>query len=121
VLGAVALVVAAVGIYSVASYAMTQRTHEFGVRLAFGAGTEDVFRLAALHGFVGLVVGVALGASIAAELMPFAATLLIGVKPTDMPTLVGSALAVLAVGTLARIAPAWRALRIDPVRTLAAD
>lgn len=121
VLSAVALVVAAVGIYSVASYAMTQRTHELGVRLALGARTEDVFRLAAVHGLADLVAGVALGAFVAAELAPFLASLLFGVRPTDMPTLWGAALAVLAVGTLARIVPAWRASRIDPVRTLAAD
>lgn len=121
VLGAVALVVAALGIYGVASYAMTQRTHELGVRLAFGARTEDVFRLAALNGLAELVTATVLGAFIAAALTRFIVSMLWRVRSADAPTLVGTVFVVLVVGTLAQLVPAWRAARIDPVRTLAAD
>lgn len=120
-LGVIALVVAAVGVYSVTSYAMSQRTHEIGVRLAFGARTEHIFRLAALRGLSVLLLGAMLGVFTAAVLGRFVASLLFGITPTDAPTLAGSALTLIVVGALAGIEPAWRASRIDPVRTLAAE
>jgi predicted permease len=120
-LGVIALVVAAVGVYSVTSYAMSQRTHEIGVRLAFGARTEHIFRLAALRGLAVLLVGAVLGVFMAAVLGRFVTSLLFGITPTDVPTLAGAALILVVVGVLAGIEPAWRASRIDPVRTLATE
>jgi predicted permease len=116
-----ALIVAVVGVFSVTSYAMSQRTHEIGVRLAFGARRNDIVRLAALRGLTTLLIGVALGSFTAVILGRFVASQLLGVKANDVPTLVGADLSLLAVGMLSGLLPAWRASRIDPARTLAAE
>lgn len=121
VIAVLALVVAAVGVYSVTSYAMSQRTHEIGVRLAFGARSHDIFRLAALRTVATLLIGTALGVLAALMLGRFVAPLLLGIKANDMPTLGGAALTLLTVGMLSGLLPAWRASRIDPARTLAAE
>jgi len=120
-LAVLALVVAAIGVYSVTSYAMSQRTHEIGVRLAFGARTNDIFRLAALRGLATLLIGTALGVFTAVMLGRLVAPLLLGVKANDVSTLVGAAFTLLVVGMLSGLLPAWRASRIDPARTLAAE
>jgi ABC-type antimicrobial peptide transport system permease subunit len=89
--------------------------------LAFGARTEHIFRLAALRGLAVLLVGAVLGVFMAAVLGRFVTSLLFGITPTDVPTLAGAALILVVVGVLAGIEPAWRASRIDPVRTLATE
>ena len=116
--GVLAIIVAAVGIYSVASYGMRMRTHEIGVRIALGARMADIFALAARSGLLTLLVGTAVGIAIALALARFVASLLYGVKPTDTATLVGAAVVLLLVGIGAALVPAWRASQIDPMQTL---
>jgi putative ABC transport system permease protein len=117
----VALLLAAVGIYAVMSYAVRRRSGEFGTRLALGATRRDiiglVMRHAALVAGVGLILGLGVGLAAARSL----GTILYGVPPWD-PVAVGSAVAILlATALLAGYVPARRAARIDPARTLAAE
>ena len=111
---AVALTLALVGVFGVLAYSVQQRTREFGVRIALGAGTWDVLRLV-LGGAVRLTVaGAVIGLLLAAMLTQFIASLLFGVRPLDPVTFAGTA-AVLGLAALAAAAaPAWRATRVDP-------
>jgi putative ABC transport system permease protein len=117
----IALVLAAVGLAAVIGYEVTERTHEFGIRMALGARTASVRRLAMRHGltpaFVGVVVGVlgALGAT------QFASSMLHGVAPRDPLTFVAvvALLALVAIG--ASWIPARRATRVDPITALRAE
>jgi putative ABC transport system permease protein len=113
-----ALVLAIVGIYGVMSYAVTQRTHEIGIRMAIGAQPRDVFRMILGHGMfltaVGLVAGL-LGAFALTRLM---ATMLFGVGPTDPATFAGVALLLAAVALIACYIPGKRATKVDPVNSL---
>jgi putative ABC transport system permease protein len=113
-----AFVLAIVGIYGVMSYAVTQRTHEIGIRMAIGAQPRDVFRMILGHGMfltaVGMVAGL-LGAFVLTRLM---ATMLFGVKPTDPTTFAGVALLLAAVALFACYIPGRRATKVDPVNSL---
>jgi putative ABC transport system permease protein len=113
-----AFVLAIVGIYGVMSYAVTQRTHEIGIRMAIGAQPRDVFRMILGHGMfltgVGMVAGL-LGSFALTRLM---ATMLFGVKPTDPLTFGGVALLLAAVALIACYIPGKRATRVDPVDSL---
>jgi len=117
----IALLLAAVGLAAVIGYEVAERTHEFGIRMALGARTDSVRRLAMQHGlkpaFIGVVVGVA-GALAATQL---AASLLFGVAPRDPLTFVGvvALLALVAFG--ASWVPARRATRVDPITALRAE
>ncbi|HEV3254237.1 MAG TPA: ABC transporter permease [Candidatus Acidoferrales bacterium] len=115
---ALALVLAAVGIYGVMSYAVAQRVHEIGIRMALGAEPRDVLRLIIGQGlrltFFGLIIGVA--GSLAAG--HWLASLLFGVKATDPLTYVAVALLLVGVAFLACYIPARRAMRVDPIIAL---
>jgi putative ABC transport system permease protein len=121
VFAVLALVLSAVGLAAVIGYEVTERTHEFGIRIALGARTENVRRLAITYGmtpaFIGVVAGV-IGALGAAQ---FATSMLYGVVPRDPLTFVTvvALLSVVAFG--ASLVPAWRATRIDPIAALRAD
>ena len=121
VFGAIALLLAAIGVYGVISYGVTQRSQEIGIRVALGADRGRVLRLvvgqaAALTG-VGLLLGLG-GAVVLSRLMT---GLLYQVSPTDPPTL-GAGVAVLAlVALLAALLPAQRAARVDPMAALRAE
>ena len=121
IFAAVALVLAGVGIYGVMSYTVTQRTHEIGIRMALGARTENVRRLAMRQGltpaFVGVVVGV-IGALAATQL---AASMLYGVAPRDPLTFVGVVALLVLVALGASWLPARRASRVDPIVALRAE
>jgi predicted permease len=116
--GVLALIVAVVGIYSTASYGVQQRTHEFGVRIALGATLGDVMRLVLSEGTRIVATGIAIGIALTTLAGRAIASLLYGVKPTDASTAALVALTLLASGILAALAPAWRAARVDPARTL---
>jgi putative ABC transport system permease protein len=114
----IALVLAAVGIFGVLTFSVRERTREFGVRVALGATTPDILRLVVQSGVKLAGTGVAIGLFAAALLTRTLASLLFGVTPLDPMTFV-AAPAVLAVTALAAcIAPAIRAVRVDPAVTL---
>lgn len=116
--GGLALLLAAVGLYGVMSYAVSQRRRELGLRLALGASASHLLRLVMSYGLALTAGGVLLGAAAALESTRLLGYILYQVSPRD-PLAFGSACAVMAVAALAAcLVPAWRALRIDPVRAL---
>ncbi len=121
VFGGVALLLAAVGIYSVLSYIVRGRSREIGIRRALGARTSDVLRLVIVEGMSPALVGVAAGTIAALGSARVMRTLVVGVSASDPVTLaaVGATLALVAL--IASLVPAYRALRLDPVKTLRAE
>jgi putative ABC transport system permease protein len=118
VFAGVALVLAVVGIYGVMGYAVTQRTHEIGVRMALGARRAEVVRMVVGQGMLVAGVGIAAGTAAALGLTRLMASLLYETAPTDVPTF-GAVCGVLAAAAfLACCAPALRAAKVDPVEAL---
>jgi putative ABC transport system permease protein len=113
-----ALVLAAVGIYGVMSYAVAQRTQEIGVRLALGAGGRQIFGLVVGETLKLAAVGLALGLAGAIGLGKAIGGMLFGVPAVDLATLAGTAALLVAVAFLASYVPARRAMRIDPMVAL---
>ena len=110
-----ALVLAAVGIYSVLSYTVRRRVREIGIRIALGASQQDVVRMILVDGLKPILLGVALGLAAAAALSRVVSSLIYGVRGTDPLTFAAVALLLLMVGIFATIIPACRATRIEPV------
>jgi predicted permease len=115
---ALAILLAALGLYGVAAYTVNRRRAEIGLRMAIGATPARVVRLVVTRIAVVLAVGVGLGAVASLWLSTFIATLIYGLEPRDITTLVSSAVLLTLVGTLAGWLPARRAARIDPARAL---
>jgi ABC-type antimicrobial peptide transport system permease subunit len=119
--GCLALIVAAIGIFSTVSYAVSQRAHEFGVRAALGASVSDVLRQVLGEGLRTVAVGVVAGLLLAAAAGRLIASLLYGITPGDPAVMVSVAVVLFVIATIAALAPAWRAARADPVTALRAD
>ena len=114
----IALVLAAVGIYGIVSYAVSQRTREIGIRMALGARSVDVLRLVVKNGITLVVAGIVIGVTGALVLTRFLTTMLFGVTPTDTRTFVVVSLALAAIAIVACLVPARRATRVDPLEAL---
>jgi len=117
---AIALLLAAVGMYGVISYSVTQRTFELGIRAALGASRPNLFRLVLGNGFTLVLIGLAIGLAAALRMGPLLQSILYGIKPHDPYTMAAVALVLMVVSLLACLAPALRASKIDPVLSLRA-
>jgi predicted permease len=118
IFGAIALFLAAIGLYAVMSYSVSQSTRELGLRMALGASVKDLLGMVMSHGLRLTAAGIVIGAVAAVILTRLMGTLLYKVSPRD-PIAFGLALLVIASASFAAcFLPAWRATRIDPVQAL---
>ena len=121
VFAGVALLLTFFGVYSVVSYAVVQRSREIGVRMALGAGPADIARAFLLRSVVLAAWGLAAGVIASVLLTGALETLLFGIAPTDSATYAGVVCLTLLVTTLATLAPALAAARVDPSVALRAE
>ena len=119
--GALAVLLAAVGLFGLMSYSVARRTNEIGIRMALGAQRRDVLRLVMRESMLLVVAGVIVGVAIALGASRLVATLLFGLAPTDLATLAGAVGVMVAVSALAGFLPARRAARVDPMVALRYD
>jgi putative ABC transport system permease protein len=117
----VALLLAAAGLYAVISSSTSQRTREFGVRIALGAGRREIVGLVLREGLVLAAVGLLVGVGGALWLTRFLQSLLFGITPTDPTTFLAVGGAVLAIAIIACYVPARRAIKVDPLTALRAE
>ena len=121
VFAGVALTLAAVGIYGVISYGVSQRTRELGVRMALGAGQGEVLAMVLRQGMALALIGTGLGVAAALALSGSMRSLLYGVGATDPATFAAVCVVLLLVAALASYLPARRASRVDPAAALRAE
>jgi len=117
-LGTLGLLLALVGVYGVVSYAVGQRTHEIGIRMALGAGRPQVLRAILGQGLVVIATGILLGVLLASAIASFASDFLPGVSPMDPITYVCASALLASVAGIACYLPARHALRVDPMVAL---
>jgi putative ABC transport system permease protein len=113
-----ALVLAAVGIYSVLAYAVRQRQREIGIRIALGAQLDDVLRMVLVEGMRPALIGVTLGLAGAFALKRAISSLIFGVSESDPLTFLSVSVLLAMVALVASILPAYRATKVDPMRAL---
>jgi putative ABC transport system permease protein len=118
IFGGMALLLAAVGLYGVMSYAVSQSTRELGLRMALGASASDLLRLVMSRGIVLTVGGVIMGSVVALALTRLIANQLYEVSPYDPVAFASAFLVMTIVALVACFFPAWRATRIDPAPAL---
>lgn len=116
--GAIALLLASIGLFGLMSYNVAQRTGEMGIRMALGAQRRDVLSLVMRESLTLVAIGLAIGAAIALAAGPYIASLLFGVPSRDPVAFVAAALVMLVVCALAALLPARRASRVDPMTAL---
>ena len=116
--GALALLLASVGIYGVTSYSVAQRTRELGIRSALGATARDVLRMILAQTLRVVLIGATIGLAAALGVARLISSQLYGVGPTDPATFIGMPAFLVGVALLATLVPARRATRIDPVEAL---
>jgi predicted permease len=116
--GALALVVAAVGLFGLMSYSVARRTNEIGIRMALGAESRDVLRLVMRESMVLVVIGIVIGVAVALASGQLVTTLLYGLSPTDVVSIGLAVLVLLVVSAIAGYIPARRASRVDPMVAL---
>jgi putative ABC transport system permease protein len=121
IFGAVALVLAAVGIYGVMSYSVSQRAPEIGIRMALGAERGEVLRMVLRLGMTVVVLGLAAGLVVAVAISAMISRLLFGVGTADLRTFGTTALVLLVVALVANYLPARRATRVDPLSVMRYD
>jgi putative ABC transport system permease protein len=109
---------AAIGVYGVISYAVEQRTHEFGIRATLGARDSDILRLVLREGFLVVLIGLAIGVGATYGATRLIANQLFGVTPMDPATIAVVALVLIIVAFLACYIPAKRAAKLDPLSAL---
>jgi predicted permease len=117
-LGLVGVVLAAIGIFGIVNYSVSQRTREIGIRMALGARTWDVLRMVMRQGLWLALVGVGIGVAISFALTRALGSLLYGVGATDPLIFIGTSLALVAVAFIASYQPARRATKVDPIIAL---
>jgi ABC-type antimicrobial peptide transport system permease subunit len=118
---AIALTLAAVGIYGVLAYLVARRTHEIGIRIALGANRTSVLGLVLRQGLVLAGSGVVAGVAAALGLTRLMQSLLYGVEPLDVMTFLAVPLVLIIVATVASVLPAFRATRVSPLTALRSE
>ena len=116
--GALATLLAAIGLYGVMAYIVAQRTREIGVRMALGASGRDVVKLVMRDVFILTGIGIGIGLPAAWALTRMVRSQLYGIQPNDTPTIAAATLGIAFVALLAGYVPALRATRVDPMRAL---
>jgi len=118
IMAAIAVLLACTGIYSVASYAVLQRTGEIGVRMALGAEPAEIFAMIMRQSMLPVLVGVGVGLALSLGLTPLLSHLLFGVRPSDPLTIAAAGILLFGIGMLACYLPARRATQLDPIAAL---
>jgi putative ABC transport system permease protein len=114
----IALLLAAVGLYAVIAYSVSQRTKEIGVRMAIGAVAEDIRRMVLRGGMLPVAIGMMLGLAASLAVNRILQSQLVGVSPYDLITMAGAPVVLILVALLACLIPAQRAMRVDPAIAL---
>jgi ABC-type antimicrobial peptide transport system permease subunit len=117
-MGLLAVLLAAIGLYGVIAYAVSQRTQEMGIRLALGAAPRDLLQMVLRQGLTLTGIGLAIGLALAFAMTSFMTSLLPGITPRDPLTFLGVPVVLAVIATIATFIPARRAGAVDPIVAL---